>query len=447
VHTDMRSLRSSRDDVSAVPKESVRTGFSAWLTTTGGTIADQGLYAGANFAVNILLARWLELRAYGAFAVALSIVYVAGAYHTAVLIEPLMVFGSTRYAQKFAGYLRLLLRFHWALSGLILLLLVGAAGVTRSLGSQEMAIALLGGAAASPFILLIWFVRAACYVRRRPQLALMGSGLYAIVVVTSPCLLWVKGLLSVGTSFAAIGLATLLGAGAVVFALWRDCGGAKRSDVEPAVVFREHWHYGSWNLLATIARFSSSEVLTVLVPVFLGLREAAVIAFVLALMRPLFLLVRVIPPVMLPVASSFSVNRGSRVRLKSYVIRWLLICAGGALTYGIAVTLLYGRICHAFFGGKYSGHGLLVLLFTLAYTASVSTQVLGVVLQAAAATKLIARIWCVPALATLLLSVPVLMRGSLVGVVALFALNYWIVAILTAWHSAKQLAPATLTIG
>jgi len=56
-------------------------------------IIDQALFSGANFIVNILLARWLSQEQYGAFAVALSIFYLLAGFHTAVLTEPMMVFG------------------------------------------------------------------------------------------------------------------------------------------------------------------------------------------------------------------------------------------------------------------------------------------------------------------------------------------------------------------
>ena len=78
---------------------------------------DQALFAGTNFLVSILLARLLNLKAYGAFSVALSVVYIAGAFHSAVLTEPLMVFASTSYGSSFGSYMRLALRFHWVLGG------------------------------------------------------------------------------------------------------------------------------------------------------------------------------------------------------------------------------------------------------------------------------------------------------------------------------------------
>jgi len=68
-----------------------------WVKKSGFAILDQALFSGANFLVNILLARWLPPEDYGAFAVALSIYYLLLNLHTAVLTEPMMVFGAGKY--------------------------------------------------------------------------------------------------------------------------------------------------------------------------------------------------------------------------------------------------------------------------------------------------------------------------------------------------------------
>ncbi|GIX47763.1 MAG: hypothetical protein KatS3mg131_1974 [Candidatus Tectimicrobiota bacterium] len=61
-----------------------------WARKGGLAVLDQGLFSGANFLVNILLARWLPPEEYGAFAVALSVFYLLAGFHTAVLTEPML---------------------------------------------------------------------------------------------------------------------------------------------------------------------------------------------------------------------------------------------------------------------------------------------------------------------------------------------------------------------
>ncbi|MDR7404951.1 MAG: O-antigen and teichoic acid-like export protein, partial [Armatimonadota bacterium] len=139
-------------------------------------MADQGLFSGANFVVNVLLARWLSPAEYGAFAVALSIFYLLAGFHSAVLTEPMMVFGAGRYREHFREYLGMLLYGHWGISAIVALALGIAAFVFARYGSPAIANGLAGLAVASPFLLFIWLVRRACYVPMQLVWAMMGSG-------------------------------------------------------------------------------------------------------------------------------------------------------------------------------------------------------------------------------------------------------------------------------
>ena len=402
-------------------------------------ILDQVLFAGTNFLVGIFLARLLNLKAYGAFSVALSVVYIAGAFHSAVLTEPLMVFGSTSYRSSFGPYMRLAFKFHWTLSGGILVLLAVGSAMAEAFGSPAMAGALAGASTSAPLILLIWLVRPICYLRGRSRVAVLGSIMNAGTLAALLFVLWHKRVLSPYSSFLAIGGAAAVGSSAIILILWRSWSTTDCNRLDARLVLREHWKYGSWNVLATIARFSSGQILVLSVPIFFGLQEAGVISFILTLMRPLFLLVRVIAPAMLPFASSLAIDHASSRALRGYILRWLLLCGGGSFLYGTLVVLFYVRICQQFFGNRYNHYQILVVFFALAYTASVGTQVLSVPIRAAGATKAMAAIWAVPGIVSVVLCVPVLIVHSLTGVVVVFSFNYWFIAVLTARQSAEYL--------
>src|SRR3954470_23333844 len=55
-------------------------------------IADQGLFAVSNLLVNVLLARGLAPAEYGAFATAYTVLLLVTGFHSALLIEPMLVF-------------------------------------------------------------------------------------------------------------------------------------------------------------------------------------------------------------------------------------------------------------------------------------------------------------------------------------------------------------------
>jgi len=429
--------KSEPSDPSAVQA----AGRRRWPASEAFSVLDQLLFNGANFGFNILLARWLGLSAYGAFAVGLSVFFLAGAMHTAVLTEPMMVFGGTKYSTRFSWYIGLLVNFHWVLSGIIALALALGALVVGYLGSHQMALALWGVAVASPFILLSWLVRPACYVQRVAQYAAVGSGLYALLIVLTLWWLQDRGLLTVVTAFLSMGLASFISA-LVVIALLKNRGQIAipgGGDESARDVLRGHWAYGSWNVVGTIAQWSSSQILFVLTPMFLNLAAVGAMSVGATLMRPLFPMIRSITPLMLPRVTSDIGDPERAGALRKYVFRWLAVCAGGTLFYTLVLTLFYVPVSRHLFAGKYLGYRDLVLLFGLAYTASAAVQAIHVVIRAMGETRAIAFVWGAPGILTALLSIPVFLFGSLTGVVAIFALSYWIALGLTLWLGAGPL--------
>jgi hypothetical protein len=112
-----------------------RQDWQRWLGRGAWAITDQGLFALSSALLNILLARWLLPLEYGAFVIAYSVFLFIGACHTSLFTEPMLVFGSDRYAASLPCYMRVLVRGHWMLTGMWSLLLIMAGGV--SAGSTE----------------------------------------------------------------------------------------------------------------------------------------------------------------------------------------------------------------------------------------------------------------------------------------------------------------------
>src|SRR3979409_2012944 len=95
-----------------------------WMQRGAWAVADQALFALANVFLNVALARWLPSDQYGAFAVGYSLFLFICAFHTALLTEPMLVFGPGKYATQPRSYLNLLCRGHWLLTGTGSLLLI-----------------------------------------------------------------------------------------------------------------------------------------------------------------------------------------------------------------------------------------------------------------------------------------------------------------------------------
>ena len=140
----------------------LRCTAARWTARGISAVLDQGLFAIPNLVVNILLARWLSPREYGAFVAAYAVLLLIAIAHSALVIEPMLVFGPTKFADRFVGYLNDVLRLHWMFSAATTVALLGTAVVLSRLASPLLGNAFFGLALAGPFYLLSWLGRRAC---------------------------------------------------------------------------------------------------------------------------------------------------------------------------------------------------------------------------------------------------------------------------------------------
>lgn len=401
-----------------------------WATKGGLAVLDQGLFSGANFLVNILLARWLPPEEYGAFAVALSVFYLLAGFHTAVLTEPMMVFGAGKYREHFRKYLGMLLWGHWAISALIALVLGTAAFVMARLGSPPMAQALAGLAIASPFLLLLWLARRAPYVEMRPQWAVVGSGVNLLVTLGGLFLLWRLGLLSSLTGLVLLGSAGAVASFVLLLHIRPRVVGFVKNPT-PGMVLADHRSYGGWNVLAFVAYWASGQIIMMLlIPIFLGLAASAAVAAVWNLYRPVSLFMQSLGLVILPTFSRWVDQGVPGPELRRRVTRLALLLGGTVGLYGFVLTLGAEPVLHLLYGEKYNEHWMLVGLFGASSAASVATGIFVSLLKARGETRAVSAVWAMSAVLIAVLSVPLMylagVEGAIVAVLCSYLSAFWI---------------------
>src|ERR1700739_739265 len=181
------------------------------------SLLDQGLFSGAGFLVNLLLARWLAPDSYGAFAVAFAaFLFIAGFYNV-LLLEPLTVMGPSRYSENLPAYFRAQLLIHF--------LLVGGLAVAGLLGGlltwlvtphSPLVGAIFGGALMSPLMLLLWLARRMGYVLQRPGLAVAGTASYLALIIAGLAMVRYSGWVTPFFGFFLMGAASLVASGGIV---------------------------------------------------------------------------------------------------------------------------------------------------------------------------------------------------------------------------------------
>jgi len=456
------------------------------LATKGGlAILDQALFAGTNFIVNILLARWLTPTEYGAFALAYSVFLLFGTFHTASLTEPMMVFGSGKYAGHFEQYLGILVRGHFTLMLPGGLILVAAAFLLGRVYSTSVERAFLGLALAAPFILLLWLVRRAFYVRLQPGWAAAGGSLYLVLLLGFMGVLWAGQRLSPVTAFLGMGVGalavsvfllfrfqprrvavggvislvlllalvyllwlgsrplpviTFLGMGAValvvsVFLLLRlgPSWTAERGNPSAAMVFADHWRYGRWSLATAGIGWLPSNVYYVLLPNWFGLEGAGAFRALMNLAMPVLHSIGALSGILLPVLVRNRKKSGSHGMAKTMKSFLALFVAGSAL-YLILLWEFRSEAFQLLYAGKYKEYTFLpVLLVGLLPFGASATAVLGSGLRALERPDWL--FWCYvgSGAVTLLLGIPLVAALGVSGGLLGLLFSYLVTAALMFW--------------
>lgn len=203
-------------------------------------VLDQGLFATATFAANLLLARWLPAAGYGAFAVGWSAFLLVAALHQAGFGEPQQALARARFADRLGGYLGLLARGHWLVAVPASALLIAGAVAAKLLGHHLIAAVLGGLAVAVPGTLAFWLARSACYAAGRSAVA--GSAVFLSLVLGGLAALQAAQRLGPGVALATMGVAGL-GAALVLRRRLRDL---PRGEVATREVLAAHGPYAGW---------------------------------------------------------------------------------------------------------------------------------------------------------------------------------------------------------
>lgn len=356
-----------------------------WLLTWGtkGSLAltDQALFAGAQFALNILLARWLAPAEYGAFAVAYSVFLLASAVYSAILVEPMIVFGSGRYLERRRSYLGIVLQGHWLLTVPAGLILLGGGLLEGRLNSQPVGHALCALGLALPLILFAWLTRWAFYIELRPGCAAAGSTIYFFALLALAWGLHAGRMLTPAAAILAMGAAALLTASLQLLSLhsrWSRTSGK----LAAGSVASEHWSYARWALGSALAAWASWNVYYFVLPLSFGLAAAGTLKALLNLATPATHSLVAFGALVLPLVVRHR-ERGGLVLMRQTVRRVTGVFVGGSAVYLVFLWVCRVQIIKLLYGGKYLEYaGLPVLLIGLVPLATACGTALGSALRA-----------------------------------------------------------------
>jgi O-antigen/teichoic acid export membrane protein len=338
-----------------------RSGIEKILHWTGkGSLAvvDQALFAGSNFVLSILLARWLTPAEYGAFAVAFSIFLLLSTFYTALIIEPMLVFGAGKYDGGFFKYIRFLISGHWRFTVAVSCFLLIVGGVFWRLDNMDLAQALLGLVVSAPFILKVWLLRRAFYVHSEPFFSAVGGFLYLVLMTAGLYALYQVGALSPLTGFGVVGLVSAL-TGLFLQRMLDARIRLKDGPIESSMVVAEHWQYGKWMVATYGVVWLRDNIYYLILPLWLSLEASAALRAVMNFILPMVSFNTAISIFILPMFAKAYHSQGIK-QLQKMVLFSLAVYILSTAAYWAVLYFARAKLFLLCYGGLYSEYAYLL---------------------------------------------------------------------------------------
>jgi O-antigen/teichoic acid export membrane protein len=357
---------SAIESMLSVDRHAVRRKLIPWAMKGGLAFLDQGVFAGSNFVMSILLARWLPAEQYGAYAVAFSVFLFLLTFHQSLLLEPMLVFGSSVYRTSLRGYLKALLIAHAVMCLVFVVGLLVAAGVTLRMGQTNgLPGALVGVAFMTPVVLLFWLAKRTFYLKLSPAPSAAAAILYCILTMGGLALVYhFSHGLSALTVFLLMGFGGLGSSLVLLLYLHKQL---PHSENGPTVVesWQRHWRYGRWALGANAMMWIPINAFYPMLSKFSGMAQAGELKALMNFAAPMLQACAALHTLMIPYASRVLEQRGKsgiNITLK----RMTLLCVACAVPYWIVLLLLQGPAFRALYSGRYTEVAYLMPVVALA---------------------------------------------------------------------------------
>ncbi|HEV7349172.1 lipopolysaccharide biosynthesis protein [Telluribacter sp.] len=385
------------------------------ISKSSWAIVDQALFAGSNFIVNIILARWMSQTEYGAFSLAFSIFLLLGIIQSSFWTEPLLIFGSNLFQKRLINYYSILKSLQWKFTLTISLLLITFGIYLNKIDEKELSYAIWGTSIASPFILHMWITRRYCYLIMKPRIAAYGGLTYMLLFVPSAILVGKVFKLNIITAFLLMGVASYLSALAINTKLPLNNKTSKKLFILP-FIYRNHWKYGSWSFLAGIFYWVFGNINYILLPYYESLEVVASYKALTNLILPIININVAITGLLIPIFSRAKSDNLLKEKLKTIT----KLLATSSIIYWIFLILFGDIILKWLYNETYLELTFLLVILGISPICSAITNIYISVLRTFEKSKTITTVYLFGSLLTLGLGVLLIPYYGLVGAIVSF---------------------------
>jgi len=385
-----------------------------WLRKGGFAILDQGLFAGTNFVVSVLLVRWLSESAYGAYASAYALFLLISNFYNVFIFEPTTIFGASKYEDRLPAYVRMQLKIY--LSGYVVMSLVLGLVVTilarLDLDSNLFA-ALVGMSISHGAMLIILFSRRVFYTKHRPAQAAIASLIYCVCAISCIVLLERYNLLSPFAAFAAMGLAAIVASAATLRSKPHI---NTQESLSLETISKENLVYGGCIAVAGVLAWLSTIDYVVITGQLLDLTESGALKAIQNLTLPITQAITALSLVFIPRLSQQFYRQGMRKLLKE-TLAFTTITTTAAVLYLLFLVIAGGPVFQLFYQGKFQEYQPYLAYLGFVPVIMALTSLWNVSLRIIQRTRYVFLIDSAGAIVTLTLGVALIQQYDVAGAV------------------------------
>ena len=385
----------------------------------GYAIVEQATFSAASFVVLLLLARWLTPTDFGVFSSFYAGFLLIQNVFDAIVIEPLAIFGASRYFASFRQYLARIMAAHAAIGGAVFVVAGIGFLILREAGALEMRADVLALVAATPLLLMRWIVRQPCYVLEHAEWSILANGVFMVLAAGCFWLLVQADALGPSSALLSLGLAAGLSS-TIVAVIWLKprWRGSPRP-LPLGALASEHWGYGRWATADKVLTWISGQLVFLLLPAFSSFASAGALRALTTLLTPAFMTMMAINGLLLPRFARLQASP-ERNEVWSRMGRILVVAIAGMTAYAVAVVIFGPALVTALYVGKYDEYVSfpVMLLLALAPVLGAATSVVEVVLRAQQRVKLMFASKLLPAAVAVIAGIPLILWFGLIGALA-----------------------------
>jgi O-antigen/teichoic acid export membrane protein len=356
---------------------------------------------------------------YGVYSATYSIFLLISTIQTAIIAEPMSIYGVEKYKNIIVYYLNYLLRMQWFGSFILTFLLILISLFIRDRSISEN---LLMMALTMPFILFFWYLRRAFYLEAKSGLAMTGSIIYFLTLLALIFILRSTNHFSSIMAYLTMAISSLF---ASIFTIkWlgvKFFGDNPRTpDLKTDIVRIELWDMGKWLMFAYLASWFTTLSYPFLITVYINPQFAGIFRSIQNIFLPFQQLLAALTLLLLPWLSKQKEKMGDRY-LFIVTRRIAFGVSLGATFYCIFIVLFRDEIMKFLYANDLYTSSSGLLLYAAAVTIIGAIHLIfGLALRVIRKTNIILWSKGVSALFGLLVGIPVIWRYQINGVLFLF---------------------------